>query len=78
MEKPLSLPFPKLGLFRGAATNRQPALTSSEMLNCRLYDTLSNKARGGQRPGWEKWGDGDLIGGAEQPVVAMCVIDTVE
>jgi len=47
------------------------------MNNMRPYDTLDKRARGGQRPGLVKWGDGDLIGGAEQPVVAMCIVTSV-
>lgn len=78
MENPIHASFPKLGLYKGAATNQQPLLTSSDLLNVRLYDVLGNRARGGQRPGLDKWGDGDLIGGAEQPIVAMCIVETVE
>ncbi len=43
----------------------------------RVYDTLDNRARGGQRPGMDKWGNGDQIGAAEQPVVAICVVSSV-
>lgn len=78
MENPRRLQFPVLGLYKGAATNNQPPLTSSDLLNVRAYDVLADKLRGGQRPGLDKWGDGDLIGGAEQPVVAMCIVNTVE
>jgi len=35
------------------------------------------KAVGGQRPGMDKWGNGDQIGAAEQPVVDMCSVTTV-
>jgi len=47
------------------------------MNNVRPYDTLDDRARGGQRPGLDKWGDGDQIGAAEQPVVAMCIVTSV-
>lgn len=74
----MELEFPKFGLFKGAPCNAQPRLTSSNMSNARLYDTLAGKARGGQRPGFDKWGNGDLIGGENQPIVAMCIVNTVE
>jgi len=48
------------------------------MKNMRLYDTLDTRARGGQRPGLDKWGDGDQIGAAEQPVVAIVTVSSVE
>jgi len=58
-------------------TEKQPGLTSFSMLNVRPYDTLSNRLRGGQRPPLVKWGDGDLIGAEEQPVVAICTVSSV-
>ena len=69
--------FPIKGLHKGFMTEKQPGLTSFSMLNVRPYDTLSNRLRGGQRPGLAKWGEGTLIGGAEQPVVAMCAVSSV-
>ena len=30
-----------------------------------------------QRPGLDKWGDGNQVGDAEQPVVAMCTVSSV-
>lgn len=69
--------FPIKGIHRGGVTSLLPPLTSTGMNNVRPYDTLDNRARGGQRPGLKKWGDGDLIGAAEQPVVAMCIVTSV-
>ena len=69
--------FPIKGIHRGGVTSLLPPLTSTDMNNVRPYDTLDNRARGGQRPGLKKWGDGDLIGGAEQPIVAMCIVTSV-
>jgi len=69
--------FPIKGIHRGGVTSLLPPLTCSHMNNMRPYDTLDKRARGGQRPGLVKWGDGDLIGGAELPVVAMCIVTSV-
>ena len=69
--------FPIKGLHKGFITEKQPPLTSFSMLNVRPYDTLSNRLRGGQRSALVKWGDGDRIGDADQPVVAICVVSSV-
>ena len=58
-------------------TSNQSPTTSPDMNNMRVYDTLDNRARGGQRAGLDKWGAGNQIGAAEQPVVAMCVVSSV-
>ena len=77
MSKPVKVPFPRLGINKGVGTSEQPYSTSSEMNNVRLYDVLSGRARGGQRPGQTPWGDGDVIGDSNQPVVAMCVVSSI-
>uniref|UniRef100_A0A6M3L0M3 Uncharacterized protein n=1 Tax=viral metagenome TaxID=1070528 RepID=A0A6M3L0M3_9ZZZZ len=69
--------FPIKGIHRGGVTSLLPPFTTTDMNNMRPYDTLDNRARGGQRPGLVKWGDGDLLGGAELPVVAMCIVTSV-
>lgn len=69
--------FPIKGIHRGGVTSLLPPLTSTDMNNMRPYDTLDDRARGGQRPALDKWGDGDQIGAAEQPVVAMCIVTSV-
>ena len=69
--------FPIKGQHKGFMTEKQPGLTTFELLNVRPYDTLANRLRGGQRPGLDKWGNGDQIGAAEQPVVAMCTVSSV-
>ncbi len=74
----MKLSFPREGINKGRATFEQPIETSPDMNNMRLYDTLDNRARGGQRPGLDKWGAGTQIGSAEQPVVAMCTVSSVE
>jgi len=70
-------PFPFEGKNENFAASSQPPTTSANLKNARVYDTLGNRARGGQRPGLDKWGDGDQIGAAEQPVVAMCTVAAV-
>ncbi len=73
----MEIMFPIKGLHKGFMTEKQPGLTSFSMLNVRPYDTLSNRLRGGQRPGLAKWGNGDIIGGAENPVVTMCTVSSI-
>ena len=73
----MRLLFPHKGIDKGRALAQQPSNTSPDMNNMRFFDTLDNRARGGQRPGLDKWGNGDRIGGVEQPVVAMCVVSSV-
>ena len=71
-------PFPHQGIDKGRAAYQQPESTSPNMNNMRPYDVLDNRARGGQRPGLDKWGNGDQIGGASTPIIAICVVSTVE
>lgn len=77
MGRPLSIQFPLLGIHKGMATPNQPFATSYLMNNVRLYDVLDGRARGGQRPGLTAWGTEDLIGDANNPVVAMCVVSSI-
>jgi hypothetical protein len=77
MSKPKELPFPLLGVNRGRGTSKQPFATVAAMINMRLFDVLDGRARGGSRPGQNAWGNADLIGGNNQPVVAMCVVSSV-
>ena len=72
------IPFPRKGVDRGSATHQQSPDTSSDMNNVRLYDTLDNRARGGQRPALDKWGAGTQIGAEEQPVVAIVIVNSVQ
>lgn len=67
--------FPFKGLYKGILSSKQPIDTARTMLNVRPYK--DGRLRGGQRPGLVKWGAGTQIGGAEQPIVAMCVVTTV-
>ncbi len=69
--------LPIKGIHLGGAVETSPALASGHMNNVRARDVLENKVRIGQRPGLDKWGDGDQVGAAEQPIVAICVISSV-
>ena len=69
---------PVKGIFRGTLLGHAPALTSESMNNVRPRDSLEKRLRIGQRPGLDKWGNGDLIGGdSDFPVVALLSISTV-
>ena len=68
---------PVRGLFRGTLVGHAPALTSEDMNNVRPIDTLEKRIRIGQRPGLDKWGNGTQVGAAENPVVAMCFVNSV-
>ena len=69
--------LPIKGAHKGGAVETSPALTSGYMNNVRARDVLENKVRIGQRPGLDKWGDGDQVGAAEQPIVAIISISSV-
>ena len=73
----MKIQFPFKGIDKGRATSEQPQATSPRINNMRVFDTLDNRARGGQRPGLDKWGAGTQIGAAEQPVVAMVIVSSV-
>ena len=77
MGRSVQIQFPLLGLDKGRATSRQPFATAPRMNNVRLYDVLDKRARGGQRPGLTAWGNGDQVGAADNPVVAMCVVSSI-
>lgn len=71
--------LPIQGIHKGGAVAQSPLVTSGYMNNVRVRDVLENKVRVGQRPGLDKWGDGDLIGAIDSsPIVAFCSVSTVE
>jgi len=74
----VKLIFPLKGLFKGSKTEAQPKGTTFDLNNARPLDTLDDRLRGGQRPALDKWGAGTQIGSAEQPVVAICSVSSVE
>lgn len=73
----MNLRFPYEGTDKGRALAEQPELTVPHMSNMRPRDVLDDRMRGGQRPGLDKWGNGDQIGAAEQPVVAIVIVSSV-
>jgi hypothetical protein len=72
----MDIHFPFNGQHKGALPGAQPENTAPVMQNVRPF--WQGRLRGGQRPGFKKWGDGTLIGGANQPVVAICSVSTVD
>jgi hypothetical protein len=68
---------PIKGLFRGSLLGHAPELTTEHMNNCRPVDAQASRVRIGQRLALDKWGNGTLIGAAEQPVVAICFVNSV-
>ena len=73
----LTIGFPLQGLDKGRATTEQPIQTTPESLNVRPFDTDDKRLRGGQRPGLDKWANGDQLGGG-QPVVFITSVASVE
>lgn len=72
----MRLSFPLNGKHVGFPSSKQPQGTSRDLNNVRPY--FDGRACGGQRPGADKWGGGTQIGAAEQPVVAMCSVSSIE
>ncbi len=68
---------PIKGVFQGSLTGHAPELTSESMNNVRPVDVQEKRVRIGQRPGLDKWANGDQIGGSFQPVVAMTFVNSV-
>jgi len=73
----MKLRFPSKGINKGRAACEQPEETSPDMNNVRPYDTLDNRARGGQRPGLDKLYS-QQIGGGSGPIVAICSVTIVD
>ena len=72
----MRIPFPLQGIDKGRATSEQPIATSPDLKNVRPYDTLDNRARGGQRPGLDKLYS-QQIGGGAFPIVAVISVTVV-
>ena len=68
---------PIKGILKGVSSDVISPEHSERMNNVRALDTLEARLRIGQRPGLDKWGNGDRIGADEQPVVAMCTVSSV-
>lgn len=73
----IDLPFPLKGKDSNFSVTKQPPLTSSEIENVRPYDVFEDRARGGQRPGLQKWASEQVGGGAyhiDRIVQITCMI----
>jgi hypothetical protein len=68
---------PIRGVLKGIDSADAAPNFSEHMNNMRPVSTLNNKIIICQRPALDKWGNGDQIGAAEQPVVALCVVSAV-
>lgn len=68
---------PLRGILKGLDSGQPAADFSEYMNNCRPISILNDKLLISQRPSLDKWGNGDQIGSAEQPVVSMCVVSAV-
>ena len=73
----INFSLPIKGLHLGGSVEQGPAMTSGHMNNVRARDILENKVRIGQRPGLDKWGDGDRVGDADNPVVFILSVSSV-
>lgn len=67
---------PIKGISKGLPVDKGVPTTSGYMNNVRPVDVLERRLRIGQRPALDKWST-DQIGGAEQPVVAMCIVSAI-
>lgn len=68
---------PIKGVSESLDPSKQVPLTSGHMNNCRPTDVLEKQIRIGQRPGLDKVFD-EQIGGLTNPIIAICVITTVD
>lgn len=71
------LRFPTHGKVTNYQVSKQPQDTAALLNNVRPYDVSDTRARGGQRPGIKKWGNGDLLG-VDAPVVAITSVTFLE
>jgi len=70
--------LPVKGFSEGLPIDKSDQLTTGHSNNVRGTGVLNRKIKVGQRPAVVKWGSGTQIGGAENPVVAMCSVATVK
>lgn len=73
----IELTTPICGISLGLPVDKESPATSGYCNNVRPTDVLENRIRLGQRPGLVKWGSGTLIGGADNPIVAFCVVAAI-
>lgn len=68
--------FPINGIDKGRATPEEDLAVTQDCNNMRPYDTINNKARGGQRAAFVKRYS-QQIGGVPAPIVAICKVTVV-
>lgn len=73
----LEIKFPVQGKVTNYPISKQPADTAALLNNVRPYDVSKERARGGQRPGIKKWGNGDHFK-VDSPVVAITTVTFLE
>lgn len=71
----VDIQIPIKGFSSAAPNDKQPALTTPYMNNCRPFGK-NGKIQLWQRFGLDKWGVGTQVGAAEQPVVCMVVVSS--
>jgi len=69
---------PIKGISKGLPVNREQPATSGYMNNVRPRDVLEKRIRLGQRPGLDKWGAGNQIGGAKMPIIMLLTVTVIE
>jgi hypothetical protein len=69
--------FPIGGVDKGRATPEEDLAVTNDCNNVRPYDTIDNKARGGQRPAFVKRYS-QQIGGEDAPIVAITKVTVVD
>lgn len=72
----LELKFPIHGKVTNYPVSKQPQETAALLNNVRPYDVADKRARGGQRPGIKKWGNGDQLA-TDSPVAAITSVTFV-
>jgi hypothetical protein len=68
--------FPIGGIDKGRAVPEEDLAVTHDINNCRGYDVLDKKARGGQRPAFVKRYP-QQIGGVAAPIIAICKVTVV-
>jgi len=68
--------FPIGGIDKGRAVPEEDLAVTNDCNNMRVYDTIDNKARGGQRPALVKRYS-QQIGGEAAPIVAITKVTVV-
>ena len=70
------LRFPINGKVTNFPITKQPQDTAALLNNVRPYDVSKERARGGQRPGIKKWGNGDQLG-LNGPIRAITTVTLI-